>query len=217
MDKINLVKKVILFLIGMAIIQVGVSLALVTDIGSDCFTVFNQGLSVVLNITPGVANMIILFCYLCIILFIDKKQIKIGTFICLLGIGPLIDLLITLLSNLNIDQSTLLIKCGVVVLGTFVIAVGFSILSSTNLGVAPNDIIPFLIKDKMNIEYKWVRMGLDFSYLGIGYLLGGTVGIGTIISAFLLGPFIQLCLPYGENLVSLFEQENNKEALGIDK
>lgn len=202
MDKKSLIKRIVLFCVGMAIIQMGVALSLVTNIGSDCFTVFTQGVSKVLNTTPGYANMAILFIYICIILFVDRKYIKIGTFICLIGVGPLIDLLISMFSTLPIADSNIIIKCIIIVLANLAVAIGFSILSATNLGVAPNDIIAFLLRDKLNFQYKWVRMTIDFSYLIIGFILGGKVGIGTVISALILGQFIQFCLPYGEKLVN---------------
>ena len=85
----RLVKRLVLFFIGMSIIQFGVAVFLQTSIGSDPFTVFTQGLATVLNktglkefsivqkisgsteVTPGVANMIILIALFIIILFIS--------------------------------------------------------------------------------------------------------------------------------------------------
>lgn len=209
MDKKNLFKRIVLFCLGMAIIQLGVALSLVTNIGSDCFTVFTQGVSRVLNTTPGYANMAILFVYICIILFVDRKYIKIGTFICLIGVGPLIDFLISMCSILPIADANIIIKCIVIILANVIVAIGFSILSATNLGVAPNDIIAFLLRDKTKFQYKWIRMTIDFSYLIIGFMLGGIVGIGTIISALILGQVIQFFLPYGDKLVNGTKKEES--------
>ena len=196
----GLIKKAIIFFLGLVITQIGVALELVSNVGSDGFTVFIQGLSKVLNVTPGTSNIVILFVLLCIILVLGKSYIKIGTFICVLGTGPILDLFILLLDNFNISDMNLIVRCLFVVLSSIIIAIGFSILSSTSLGVAPNDIVPFIIKDKSNYQYKWIRMTLDFSYLIVGFILGGIIGIGTIILAVTLGPFIQFCIPYGQKL-----------------
>ena len=101
---INLVKRIILFFIGMSIIQLGVALFLKTNIGSDTFTVFTQGLATTLDntflkdstivnmisgnqgVTPGVANMIILIVMFAIILCTERKRINIGTLICVVGV-----------------------------------------------------------------------------------------------------------------------------------
>ncbi|GAA0077486.1 membrane protein [Clostridium sp. CTA-5] len=214
MNKKNLITRLILFFLGMTIIQFGVGLSLVTNIGSDSFTVFTQGLSKVLHSTPGMANMLILFVLTAIILLVDRKRINIGTFICLIGVGPVIDFSIKIFSMLPIDSYNIIIKALLIVLVQFIIAVGFSILSATNLGVAPNDIVPFIIQDKTKFQYRWIRMSLDATYLIVGFLLGGKVWIGTIISMLTIGPFIQLCLPYGTRLVEFIVKTEDKETIG---
>ena len=230
---LNLTKRIVLFFLGMSIIQLGVALFLKTNIGSDPFTVFTQGLSMALNktglkdfslvqmlagkseVTPGIANMIILMVLFLIILFTEKKRIKIGTLICVVGVGPIIDLGVNIISYFPVESYNYVIKMILLLAGCFIIAIGFSILSASNLGVAPNDIIPFIIQDKTKIEYRWIRISLDAIFLIGGFLLGGKVGIGTIIAMLAQGPFIQLCLPYGEKIVSsiLSQHESEKQEI----
>ena len=198
----RLVKRLVLFFIGMSIIQFGVAVFLQTSIGSDPFTVFTQGLATVLNktglkefsivqmisgsteVTPGVANMIIL-------------------------IGHIIDLNVKLVSYFPIESANILIKMLIVLAGCFIISAGFSIMSESDIGVAPNDIIPFIIKDKLNFQYRWVRIAFDATFLIVGFILGGKIGIGTIISMLAIGPFIQFCLPYGKNIVEFIINEKD--------
>jgi len=210
-EKLNLIKRLFLFFIGMSIIQIGVALFLKTNIGSDPFTLFNQGLAFLLKRTPGNANMIILFVLFCIILLVERTRIKIGAIICVVGVGPIIDLGVKAVSFFPIASLNIVVKILLVVFGCILIAIGFSILSATNLGVAPNDIIPFIIKDKTKLEYRWIRMALDVSFLIIGFTLGGIFGIGTIISALLTGPCIQFCLPYGEKFVNAIVKNQVEE------
>jgi uncharacterized membrane protein YczE len=80
-NKFKLIKRLILFFIGMIIIQIGVALFLKSNMGSDPFTVFNQGLGFMLNITTGNANRIILVVLISIIFVANKKYINIGTII----------------------------------------------------------------------------------------------------------------------------------------
>lgn len=224
---INLIKRLILFFIGMSIIQLGVALFLKTSIGSDPFTVFTEGLAMALNktglkdlsivqmisgraeVTPGVANMIILMVLFIGILIVDMKRIKIGTLICVLGVGPIIDLGVKAVSYFPVESANIFVKMLLVLLGCFIIAVGFSIISASDIGVAPNDIVPFIIKDKLNCQYRWVRIGFDATFLIIGFIFGGTIGIGTVIAMLATGPFIQLLLPYGKKVVDFIV--NGKE------
>ena len=232
---INLIKRLVLFFVGMSIIQFGVALFLKTSIGSDSFTVFTEALATVLNktalkalsifhmitgpaeVTPGVANMIILIVLFIGILIVDRKRIKIGTLICVIGVGPIIDLGVKAVSYFPIESANIFVKMLLVLGGCFIIAVGFSIMSESDIGVAPNDIVPFIIKDKLNCQYRWVRIAFDATFLIVGFILGGKVGIGTIIAMLAIGPFIQFCLPYGKKFVGIVlngkEKSNNESTV----
>lgn len=232
---INLIKRLVMFFVGMSIIQFGVALFLKTSIGSDSFTVFTEGLATVLNktglkdlsivhmitgraeVTPGVANMIILIVLFIGILIVDRKRIKIGTLICVIGVGPIIDLGVKAVSYFPMESANIFVKMLLVLGGCFIIAVGFSIMSESDIGVAPNDIVPFIIKDKLNCQYRWVRIAFDATFLIVGFILGGKVGIGTIIAMLAIGPFIQFCLPYGKKFVGIVlngkEKSNNESTV----
>lgn len=228
----NLFKRIVLFFVGMSIIQFGVAIFLKTNIGSDPITVFTEGLAKVLNqtglkdfslvqliagkaeVTPGVANMIILVVICSIIILVDYKRIKIGTLICVVGVGPIIDLGIKVVSYFPVETYNYFIRMLIVLIGCFIIAVGFSVLSATNIGVAPNDIIPFIIQDKTKIQYRWIRIALDASFLVLGFILGGKVGVGTVIAMLAIGPLIQLCLPYGKKFVE-FGQATTEEVVEV--
>ena len=219
----EIIKKLLLFLLGMSIIQFGVALFLRMNIGSDPFTVFTQGLANTLNnlgmnVTTGTANRIILVVLFSIILLLNKNHIKIGTIICVIGVGPIIDLGIRVVSVLPVESYSYLLKMFLIALGCFIIAIGFSILSATKVGVAPNDIIPFIIKERINCEYRWIRICMDAFLLIGGFMLGGTVGVGTIIAMATTGPFIQLCLPYGQKFTDfiLINKDESQEELSMN-
>lgn len=226
---INLLKRLILFFVGMSVIQFGVALFLKTNIGSDPFSVFTQGLAFTLDktglrdfslvkmisgkaeVTPGIANMIILIVLFTIVLLVERKRIKMGTLICVVGVGPIIDLGMKVVSYFPVESYNIVIKALLVAVGCLVIAIGFSVLSAANVGVAPNDIVPFIIQDKTKVQYRWIRITMDAVFLIGGFFLGGTVGIGTVISMLAIGPFIQFCLPYGEKFVNLILNEKNED------
>lgn len=218
--KLNIIKRLVLFFVGVSIIQMGVALFLKTNIGSDPFTVFTQGLAFLMKVTPGRANMVILITLFAAILLAGRSHIKIGTLICVVGVGPVIDFGVYTVSHIPVESFNLLGKSVIVALGCAIIAAGFSIVSATKIGVAPNDIVPFIIQEKTGFQYRWIRMVLDAGYLVVGYLFGGVFGIGTIISLLLIGPCIQFCLPYGEKFVNaivgvekLEEDTNLQEAI----
>lgn len=207
MKKLNckqLTKKLIFFFLGLWIIQTGVAIFIGTNIGSDPFTVFTQGLAGVIGITPGMGNMIITFTFLVIILIIERRYINIGTVLAMFAAGPFIDLMIKFFEPFNFSQYNIVIKMILLAISCVVIAIGFSLLKATDLGVSPNDVIPFILSDKTKKEYRVVRMCLDGTFLVVGFFLGGVVGVGTIIAALLQGPTIQFFMPKVEKIAHKF-------------
>lgn len=203
-DYLLFIKKLILFFSGLCIIQTGVAIFIKANIGSDPFTVFTQGLAKLLKITTGQANLVILFIFFIIILLTARKSINIGTILSVVSAGFFIDLMSNLLDKLCFDSYNIIIKCLILFLGCVIVAIGFSMLMSANLGVAPNDLIPLMLQEKLKCQYKWIRITLDLSYLIIGFLLGGVVGIGTVISALCQGPIIQFFMPKIDKILKPF-------------
>ena len=63
-----------------------------------------------------------------------------------------------------------------------------------------NDLVAVVISDKSKWKFGVVRIVVDVCFAGIGFLLGGTLGVGTIICAFLVGPTAQIFFPISEKI-----------------
>ncbi len=206
-DYLLFIKKLVLFFAGLWIIQTGVAVFIKANIGSDPFTVFTQGLASVLNITTGQANLVILCTFFAIILLTSRKSINIGTILAVVSAGFFIDLMTNVLDKVSFDSYNIIVKCLILFLGCVIIAIGFSMLMTANLGVAPNDLIPLILQEKLNCQYRWIRITLDLTFLIVGFFLGGVVGIGTVIAAFCQGPVIQFCMPKVDKILKPFLKE----------
>ncbi|MGL4335953.1 MAG: hypothetical protein ACRCST_03590, partial [Turicibacter sp.] len=106
------------------------------------------------------------------------------------------DLMIHLFGDIPFSQFPYPIRIICVLLGCSIVALGFSILVSSTLGACPNDLIPFMLNDKWlkSVQYRSIKIILDLTFVTIGFFLGGVVGVGTLIGAFMTGPFVQLFL-----------------------
>jgi len=120
---------------------------------------------------------------------------------------------------INLQDLGLIYKIIICIIGTFIIAIGVTIYIFTDLGVGATDGISELISDKTKFSYRTVRVISDFLLVIIGYLMGGVVGIGTLIITFFAGPFIQftrkLLAPFlkkilGAELVDSVNQDDEK-------
>lgn len=207
MDKkmLNLwVRRVALLLAGLTIAHLGVTLFLQADMGSDPFNVLIQGLYRFLpwpafmthgNVHVGVSFLIILA-----LLVVDRGYIQIGTLLCMILGGPIIDGFTWLLGGLIHSQSHLALRLLSLVMGCVILAFGMTIVIKSQAGTGPNDLVAVVISDKMKKNFGMVRILVDVSFAAAGFLLGGTLGLGTIVCACLVGPTAQRFFPVSERL-----------------
>lgn len=195
--------KILCFIIGCFIIQLGVAFFIRSNTGVDSFTIFMQGLSNLLHITVGQANILVMGLVFIGMLIFTREYIRLGTFLAVVTAGPFLDLINNFLAGYGIESLPLVVRLVIVALSCVVIAIGFSILKSAELSVAPTDQLPLIIVDKTNWQYKWVRISMDVIFIIVGFTLGGVLGLGTIITTLLIGPCIQYFLPIIEKRVAM--------------
>ena len=88
------------------------------------------------------------------------------------------------------------------VLGCVILASGMSLVIRSDAGTGPNDLVAVILTDKLKkFQFRWVRMVCDACFMIVGFLLGGTVGIGTVIAVFLVGPVAQFVMPHSQKIV----------------
>ncbi len=196
--------RIVILFIGLVVAHLGVSLFLLADLGSDPFNVMIQGLSRMMGIgfmTHGNTHMAISILIIIILLFVDKSYIKIGTLICMFCGGPIIDLFNLVLGNLITPESHIALRIICNALGCVILACGMSVVIKSEAGTGPNDLVGVVISDKLHKKFSIVRMCVDGCFLLLGWLLGGAVGIGTIICLFLVGPVAGFFLPHSQRMV----------------
>ena len=81
---------------------------------------------------------------------------------------------------------------------------GIATYIKADLGVGAIDLISEIISRKSKMQYRLVRVIGDVAFVVIGFLLGGTVGVGTVVAAFLTGPTVQLVRPGIEKVLNAF-------------
>ena len=197
-------KRVALLLIGLTIAHLGVTLFLLADLGSDPFNVLIQGLFRFLPwpsfITHGYVHMGVSFLIILVLLVVDRSYIRVGTLLCMFLGGPIIDVFTILLGGLINAQSAMALRLVALVAGCVILAFGMTIVIQSKAGTGPNDLVAVVISDKTRWKFSPVRICVDVCFALAGFLLGGTVGVGTIICAFLVGPAAQMFMPVSEKI-----------------
>lgn len=203
------VLRLIILFIGLVIAHLGVTLFLLADLGADPFNVLIQGLfrqsGILLDfawLTHGIVHMCICFLIIIVLLFTDRSYIKLGTLVCMFCGGPIIDMFTLILQNLVNSESGMVVRVIANVLGCAILAYGMTIVIKSNAGTGPNDLVAVVISDKSHGKFSIIRIVVDVCFALIGFLLGGTIGVGTIICAFLVGPVAGIFLPINEKLIN---------------
>lgn len=201
--------RIIILLIGLSIAHLGVTLFLLANLGADPFNVFVQGLFHSTSAidgwpiqTHGNTHVIVCFIIILVLLLVDRSYIKIGTVLCMIFGGPIIDFFTLILAAPFENLSSFVVKITANGLGCIILAFGMTIVMKSDAGTGPNDLVGICISDKLKKNFGMIRMIVDFSFIAIGFLLGGTFGIGTLICAFLVGPVANIFLPINEKWIN---------------
>lgn len=178
--------------VGISLIGFAVSLMRIADLGTDAFTTLNLGFSFYSGISFGLFQAFTNTILLIFIFFMDKKYIGIGTVVNMLGVGFLSDLFSRLLLPIFADHFSLVLRILLMGIALILVSMGAGLYMSSDLGVAPYDALALIIEKKINrnIPFKVWRALTDILCVTFGFLLGGTIGLGTVVMAFLTGPLI---------------------------
>ncbi|SFK04275.1 YczE/YyaS/YitT family protein [Succinivibrio dextrinosolvens] len=200
--------RVFILLVGLTIAHLGVTLFLIADLGADPFNVLIQGLfrleQRVFNldfVTHGRIHMMVSFLIIIVLLLTDKSYVRIGTLICMFLGGPIIDVFNFLLNPILVPILNMPVRLVLNVLGCGILAYGMTIVIKSEAGTGPNDLVAVVLSDKTHKKFAPVRVGVDLLFALSGFLLGGTVGIGTLICAFVVGPVAGYFLPHNERII----------------
>lgn len=198
------VKRVILLLVGLTVAHFGVTLFLLADLGSDPFNVLIQGLFRFFPwpafMTHGYVHMGVSFLIILVLLAVDRDYIRVGTLLCMILGGPIIDVFTLLLGGIVNAQSPMALRLAALVAGCVILAFGMTMVINSKAGTGPNDLVAVVISDKTRWKFGAVRIAVDICFALAGFLLGGTVGLGTVICAFLVGPAAQIFMPVSGKL-----------------
>ncbi len=198
----------VILMVGLTIAHLGVTLFLLSDLGADPFNVLVQGiyrrLDVLLGnglLTHGRTHMAISLIIIFVLLAVDKSYIKIGTVLCMVCGGPIIDFFTWVLGFVLPESLSLTVRVMMLVAGCVILAYGMTIVISSDAGTGPNDLVAVVLSDKTQKKFGIVRLLVDAAFAALGFVLGGVVGAGTIVCIALVGPVAGIFLPVNKRLV----------------
>jgi uncharacterized membrane protein YczE len=170
----------------------GEAMLVAADLGVSPWTVLAQGLSTRLPISIGVATFLVSATVL--LLWIPlRERPGLGTISNAIVIALALQVMVLVLPT----PDHLLARLAMVLLGIALIGLGSGLYLTTNLGPGPRDGWMTGVHLRTGWPISAVRLGIEATVLLIGWVLGGTVGVGTVLFALLVGPSVG----YGLRLV----------------
>lgn len=132
---------------------------------------------------------------------IDKAYIKIGTVLCMICGGPIIDAFTWLFQMVLPGELQFFLRVLMLVAGCVILAYGMTIVIKSDAGTGPNDLVSVVLADKTKKQFGIVRLSVDAVFTLLGLILGGVVGAGTIVCVVLVGPVAGIFLPLNERMI----------------
>jgi uncharacterized membrane protein YczE len=174
---------------GLTIFGLGEGLLILSTTGNSPWSVLAEGISLNSSLSIGAATFFVSVGVLFLWIFLKQKP-GLGTIFNIIVIAAMIDF------TLNYFQppSSLFTKYLLAVLSVILVGLGSGIYLVANLGPGPRDGLMTGLTKTTNLPIALVRAFLEITVVIIGWYLGGTVGVGTLIFAFGIGPCVALGL-----------------------
>ncbi|MBM4761310.1 YitT family protein [Bacillus sp. B15-48] len=190
--------KWLFFFVGLIILGLGVAFTVKGQrLGVSSWDVLHIGLFNNLGLSIGLWAIIVGIIIIIIASMGLREFPKIGTYINLILVGIFIDFFNWILP----DPHTFPFQLLNFLLGVVLMGIGGGIYLSANLGSGPRDSLMLLIVKKFRCSITLARTVMEVVVAITGFLIGGPIGIGTVIMAFALGPIIQLSLGYSRKIL----------------
>ena len=174
---------------GLTLFGLGEGLLIVSFAGASPWSVLAQGISLNVDLSIGTITLFLSIGVLIFWLPLNQKP-GIGTILNALIIAVMIDISIALIPTPENYISQLLLAF----IAVLTVGLGGGIYLVANLGAGPRDGLMVGLQQKTNLPIAAVRAFLEITVVSIGWYLGGTVGVGTLLFAFGIGPAVALGL-----------------------
>ena len=178
-------RRIAMLLLGCVVLGTGVAMLLAADLGSDGYSTFVNGLALTTGMAFWIANALV-GAVLVVLAALRRVRPGIGTVVQVVGVGVVVGLVLDLL-----ETPDSLVWRGVLLVAAFpVLAVGIALYLGSHTGAGPAEAAALAWDPP--VAFKWSYSVVQGGGALGGWLLGATIGVGTLAVIFLLGPAVDL-------------------------
>ena len=176
-------------LIGLTMCATGIAMMLRADLGLGPWDVLHQGLSRTAGISIGVVSILVGFAVL-MLWFPLRQRPGLGTVVNVLWIGLSLDVILLVMPT----PQAALVRWSLLITGPLIFSLGVAVYIGAGVGTGPRDGVMTGLELR-GVPIALARTSLEVTVLAVGWLLGGTVGVGTIYFALVVGPVMHVAMP----------------------
>ena len=176
---------------GLFLCSCGIVCFLESELGLPPWDVLHQGVAVQLGVSFGAANLVVSVAVLALVWRLGAT-IGLGTLLNAVLIGSFVIVLTALGSVDALSDESLAVRIGLLVLALGCFGVGSAFYICASLGAGPRDSLMLVTSHRLGVRLGAARTSLEVAALVVGFLLGGSVGIGTLVFAVGIGPVVEL-------------------------
>lgn len=177
--------------LGLFLCACGVACFLESELGLPPWDVLHQGLAEQLGISFGAANLLVSFVVLALS-WVLRAHIGLGTFLNALLIGSFLIVLAHADVVTDLSEQGLAVRIVLVVLALPFFGVGSAFYICASMGAGPRDSLMLVTSRRLGVRIGGARTGIELAALALGFALGGTAGIGTLVFGLGIGPTVEL-------------------------
>jgi len=176
---------------GLFLFALGIVLLLESGLGLSPWDVLAQGIADQTPLSFGTANIVIAVAVL-VVAWALGARIGPGTVANAVLIGLFVDWLVSIAAIDALSDTSLVIRIVLMAVGILIIGVGSAFYIGAGMGAGPRDSLMLVTSRRSGVRIGVARATIEVVVTGLGFALGGTVGIGTLAFAFGIGPAVEL-------------------------
>lgn len=196
MEKGNIYKRILMMLIGNVILGTGAGMLRAADFGVDPYQCFVLGIDKALKLGYGTTFVIVNAVFLVLMLVLARKMLNVGTLVNMFFLGYIIDFSYSMCMKVTSSPS-FFVRVVYFIVSILLITFSSAVIYTADMGVSTYDWIALKTAEvQKKVSFKWCRVGTDLICVMIGLVFSIIPGIGTIVTAFLLGPLVSFFRTY---------------------
>lgn len=187
------IRKCLIAVVGILMVGIGVAFNAMAQLGNDPVGIFYDGMRSALGLTQeqlGLASNLVNIVLTIVLFFAGRKYLNLGTLIYIIPYGMCVDLGTFLYSKIFVSGE-LFGRIVASAAGCLLLYTGVALFVAVEIGLDPMTGVAMVVRDVLKWDFKKAKWLFDGVMTLIGFALGGTLGVITILTAITAGPMIQ--------------------------